>query len=301
MTGRAVGRLLGAVLAGALSVAGSAAAAHPATASVAGQWVHRTDRVDVGGIERTYVLVRPAALSSSKMPVLVVLHGRTMTPAGAEEMTGFLPVVGPAIVVYPAGYGRSWNAGACCGEAHTTGADDVGFIKAVVRRTLATERDASSRQVFLAGYSNGGRMAFRLACEAPQLFAGVAAVEAVPVYSCPHPRPVSLIEVASRDDPLLDVRPGAAEKVVNGFREPTVDGLVAQWRRSEACQGPGRTVALGALTQTVWSACAGGTRLAYALYSGGSHAWPRGDGDTPAAERVVWSFFRNRPVPPPTG
>jgi polyhydroxybutyrate depolymerase len=267
----------------------------------AATWVHRTDRVTVDGLERTYVLVRPAQASPTKMPVLVVLHGRNMTPAGAEELTSFLPVVGPAIVVYPEGFGRSWNAGACCGEAHAMGTDDVAFVEAVVHRTLQTERDASSHGVYLAGYSNGGRMAFRLACEAPQLFAGVAAVEAVSVYSCAHPKPVSLVEVASSDDPLLAVDAHRPEKVVNGFREPTVDHLVAQWRQTDGCPGAGRTTVLGTLTQTSWSSCKGGTRLAYALYAGGTHAWPRGDADTPSAERVVWSFFRNRPLPPPNG
>jgi polyhydroxybutyrate depolymerase len=267
----------------------------------AATWVHRTDSVVVGGLERTYVLVRPAERAPTKMPVLIVLHGRTMTPAGAEEMTSFLPVVGPAIVVYPAGYEHSWNAGACCGEAHAAGTDDVGFIEAVVHRTLETEPDASSKAVYLAGYSNGGRMAFRLACEAPQLFAGIAAVEAVSVYACPHPKPVSLLEVASRRDPLLALDANQPEKVVNGFHEPTVAGLVTQWRQADACQGAGRAVVLGTLTQSMWSSCKGGTRLAYALYGGGSHAWPHGDADTPSAERVVWSFFRNRPLTPPNG
>ena len=215
-----------------------------------------------------------------------------MNPAQAEEMTGFAPVVGPAIIVYPAGYRDSWNAGACCGEAHAAGIDDVAFLKGLVHHVLATEPDASASHVYLAGYSNGGRMALRLACAAPELFAGVAAVEAVSVYACPHPRPVSLLAVASRDDPLLAVEAGQLERVVNGFHEPTVDGMVAGWREVGACASSAGTTVSGTLTERHWSGCRSHTRLAYALYDGGSHAWPSGDAQTPSAEQVIWTFFR---------
>jgi polyhydroxybutyrate depolymerase len=264
----------------------------PATAEAApARWVRTTGSIMVGGRERTYLTVRPANPSPARLPVLVVLHGRTMNPAQTEAMTGFLSVVGPAITVYPAGYRDSWNAGACCGEAHAAGIDDVAFIKGLVHHVLASEPDASPAHVYLAGYSNGGRMALRLACAAPELFAGVAAVEAVSVYSCPHPRAVSLLEVASRDDPLLAVDGRQPERVVNGFHEPTVEGMVAGWRQVAAC-GTTATSVSGTLTERRWSGCRSHTRLGYALYAGGSHAWPAGDARTPSAEQVIWTFFR---------
>jgi polyhydroxybutyrate depolymerase len=264
----------------------------PATAEVApARWTHTTSSMMIGGRQRTYLTVRPATPSRARLPVLVVLHGRSMNPAQTEAMTGFAPVVGPAITVFPAGYRDSWNAGACCGEAHAAGIDDVAFIKGLVHHVLSAEPDASASQVYLAGYSNGGRMALRLACAAPDLFAGVAAVEAVSVYSCPHPRPVSLLEVASRDDPLLALDATQPERVVNGFHEPTVEGMVAGWRTVGAC-GEATTSVAGTLTEHHWSGCRNHTRLAYARYDGGSHAWPAGEAGTPSAAQVIWTFFR---------
>ncbi|MFN2608200.1 MAG: PHB depolymerase family esterase [Acidimicrobiales bacterium] len=263
-------------------------------------WVRTSSAITVGRLQRTYVVVRPAAPSRVPLPVLVVLHGRNMTPGGAEAMTGFESLVGPAIVVYPAGYRESWNAGACCGQAHTAGVDDVKFVTAAVHRTLATQPDASSRAVYLTGYSNGGRLALHLACADPNLFAGVAAVEAVSVDSCPNPHPVSLLEVVSTADPLLAMDAGSPPRTVNGFREPTVGALVAAWRRADGCSGSPAVVHLGSLTHTAWTGCRGGTRLAYAQYAGGSHAWPAGDAATPSAERIVWGFFSHHaPVAPP--
>jgi polyhydroxybutyrate depolymerase len=147
--------------------------------------------------------------------------------------------------------------------------------------------------VYLAGYSNGGRMALRLACDAPGLFAAVAAVEAVPVYTCPRPPPVSLLEIASSDDPLLAVDAAQPQKVVNGFAEPDVASVVASWRQVDGCRDQSSSSTTGTLTQTRWSGCHGGTKVEYALYHGGSHAWPAGAAasDTPSAEGVIWSFF----------
>lgn len=274
------------------------AAASPRAAPVATPaWEHSQGQITVAGLDRTYLLVRPSSRSAVKLPVLVVLHGRNMTPAAIEEMSRFETVVGPSIVVYPAGYGDSWNAGACCGAAHEVGTDDVGFVKAVVHRVLTTEPDASSKQVYLAGYSNGGRMALRMACVAPGMFAGVASVEAVSVYPCPHPKPVSLLEVASRDDPLLAIDAAVPQKEVNGFHEPNVDQLVTGWRMAEGCKPAGTVATAGRLTQTTWTGCRGNGRVAYAMYEGGSHMWPGGDAATPSAEQVILHFFNHRPLP----
>lgn len=264
-----------------------------AGASAPVQWVHRVRRMTVGGQGRTYLVDRPATTSRTRLPVLVVLHGRTMTPTQMEETSGFLAVLGPSIVVYPAGYRDSWNAGACCGDAHTDGVDDVRFLTGLVHRVLTTEPDASPSAVYLAGYSNGGRMALRLACDAPGLFAAVAAVEAVPVYTCARPTPVSLLEIASSDDPLLAMGPAQPKKVVDGFPEPDVESVVAGWRQLDGCREQSSSSTTGTLTQTRWSGCRSGTKVEYALYHGGSHAWPEGAAatDTPSAQGVISSFF----------
>jgi poly(3-hydroxybutyrate) depolymerase len=131
------------------------------------------------------------------------------------------------------------------------------------------------------------------------MFAGVASVEAVPVYPCPHPKPVSLLEVASQNDPLVAINDRVPQKEVNGFHEPNVEQLVAGWRRAEACKPSGTVAVAGRLSETTWSGCRANVRVAYALYEGGSHMWPRGDADTPSAEQVIWHFFKNRPLPTP--
>ena len=257
-------------------------------------WTISAEHLRWGGLDRYYLVARPVTTdrsSGNTLPVLVVLHGRMMTPASAEGVTGFLSEVGRAIVVYPAGYDESWNAGYCCGGANRSQMNDLGFIDSVVHNVVNTEAGASPHAVYLVGYSNGGRMAYRLACDDPGAFAGVAAVEAVPVSPCASTTPVPLIEVASTADPLLTVAAGAPPKYIAGRAEVTVQVLMEQWRHRDGCAATASSSTHGALVDTVWSHCAAGGRLELAVYRGGSHAWPESAPATPSAQELIWSFF----------
>jgi polyhydroxybutyrate depolymerase len=254
-------------------------------------WVAATHQIAVGGLGRSYLVLRPS-VSRGPLPVLVVLHGRLATPQQEAQRTGFPSVTGPAVVVYPAGYGTSWNAGACCGLAHAAGVDDVDFIAAVVRQVLSSEPDVSPRTVFLAGYSNGGKLAYRLACAEPQLFTAVAAVGAVAVAPCSDARPVAFMAVANSGDPELSL--GAAPQLhVDGYAELSVDAQVNQRARANGCQGPAPSSAHGSLTLTGWTGCQQGSPVALAVYRAATHAWPPGDPSTPSATRVIWDFFQS--------
>jgi polyhydroxybutyrate depolymerase len=225
------------------------------------------------------------------MPVLIVLHGRDMSPEAMANTTDFLPVVGRAVVVYPQGYDLSWNAGSCCGGAQRAGVDDVAFLADLVHHVVATVPGASASQVYLVGFSNGGRMAYRMACADPGLFAGVAAVEAVPVMSCAAPRPIPLAIVAYQDDPLLTIAPPEPPRRVEGYIEPRVDQVVATWRHADGCPAAPIVREEGTVSVSSWSGCSDHTRFQYDLYAGGSHHWPRGNAATPSATQLIWRFF----------
>jgi polyhydroxybutyrate depolymerase len=198
------------------------------------------------------------------------------------------------VVVYPAGIGQSWNAGGCCGAASAESVDDASFIAAVVHDVLATERGTSARSVFLAGYSNGGRMAYRMACQTPGLFAGIAAVEAVPVDTCPATHlSVPFLTIASTADPLLRITPNSPAKKVDGHPQPDVVGVVAQWRRREGCTPHAQVTVTGAVTRTVWPDCTRHSQIGFSLYRDTGHAWPAGGPRTPSAQAQILDFFRH--------
>jgi polyhydroxybutyrate depolymerase len=268
---------------------------HPGQLATPASWVSTVEHIWSGGRSRSFVLSRP--VGPGPLALLVVLHGREMTPATIARIADFPAVAGRAVLVYPAGFDLSWNAGACCGGAHAAGVDDQAFLAAVVHQVLATVPGTSTHDVYLAGFSNGGRMAYRMACTEPGLFAGVAAVEAVPVTTCNHPRPISIAIVAYRDDPLLSFSASQPAKVIEGVTEPRVDAVVAQWRRIDGCVGAAVVRQEGTATISTWAACRAGTRVQYELYAGGAHRWPRGGPTTPSATKTVWSFLSSYAPP----
>ena len=263
-------------------------------------WTITDRRVASQGRWRYYLLARPADSRPADLPVVVVLPGRDMTPAGIEARTGFLGLIGPALIAFPAGVGESWNAGYCCGAAQRAGVDDVAFLERVIGQLRAALPPARTHHVYLVGYSNGGRMAYRLACADPGAFSGVAAVEAVAVSTCSRVRPVPLIEVASTGDPLLTIPAGSRPKHIAGHVEPTVTALIQHWRQLEGCTAVSTSTAYPTLRSTEWSPCAGQGRVALAIYQGGSHRWPAGGPGTPSATQLIWDFFQHA-APPAVG
>jgi poly(3-hydroxybutyrate) depolymerase len=117
--------------------------------------------------------------------VIIALHGYTGSPAQLQKglRSDAWARELDATVVYPHGLGArsSWNAGGCCGSAARSGIDDVGYVS----RLISSLRDRGGQRFVLVGYSNGGMLAYRVACERPDLVHEVAVVNAtITVPTC---------------------------------------------------------------------------------------------------------------------
>lgn len=238
----------------------------------------------VGAETRQYLVMAPNQKSSSFLPIIVVLHGIEATLQEEIQRDNFTPLVqhGAAELVYPQGLGESWNAGGCCGLAAQDGEDDTTFLADLI----ATVDPGHGNPVYLVGYSNGGRMAYTLACDDPSLVDGYAIVKSVPLNACAAQAPITIVQIASTDDWEVPYQPGDS-----GDESPPVTEQVALLQQSNGCDPASTTTVAGSLTYVTWTACAQDTRLAFATYSGGSHLWPAGDAITPSGASVIEGFF----------
>jgi polyhydroxybutyrate depolymerase len=121
---------------------------------------------------RAYVLHTPPLLRripamAEGRPAMIVLHGVKDTPEHFESVAGFRRFADRDgdLVAFPEGVRMSFNAGLCCGEAVSYGVDDVGFLSDVVSDLKAR----GAGRISVVGFSNGGMMAYRLACARPDL------------------------------------------------------------------------------------------------------------------------------------
>lgn len=160
--------------------------------------------------ERTYELYVPESYEEgTALPLLFVLHGAGGEGLWMEQITGFndLAEEHGFIVVYPDGLHNNWDfgGGIMTPEGEVIASDDVGYLTGLID-TLAEDYSIDRGRVFATGFSNGGSMAYTLACEAPETFAAVASVAApLSVYiagGCSE-MPISVMIIHGTDDPIL--------------------------------------------------------------------------------------------------
>jgi polyhydroxybutyrate depolymerase len=250
-----------------------------------------TSSMQVDGMTRSWEVIAPVAALPPKAPIIVVLSG---IAAGVNQelmRDHFLPYAsaGQAELVYPAGYDKSWNAGGCCGDAAARSVDDVAFLKALVPRV----DPGHEHPIFLVGYSNGGRMAYRMACSAPGLFDATAVAKAMPMPGCVVTQPVTILQIASLDDTAVPFAPGD-----RGKESPPATVEVGLLRATDKCSERIVASRYTGLTVTTWNDCATGARVQLAVWNTGGHNFPPPRPKTPSAAQVTYAFFTQTAVAP---
>jgi polyhydroxybutyrate depolymerase len=179
--------------------------------------------------------------------------------------------------------GAAWNAGPGLGCPAFQEADDVGFLRALVAE-LAARHPVDPRRTSVCGFSNGGRMAARLALEASDTFAAVAVVAGAWSGTGPAPsRPVPLLFIhgtADRHIPYEGGRGAAGRPVENLPVREQVLRLAALM----GCEGKPRRTFLGEAFKDTFRHRGADLEVALWTLPGGGHAWPGGWAWSPEAD-----------------
>jgi polyhydroxybutyrate depolymerase len=267
-------------------------------------------RLTVDGRARSYLLHLPAGLPGGRpVPLVVVLHGGFGSAAQAEQAYGWDTEADRQgfAVVYPDGIDRAWAVGGgCCGRPAAEGVDDVAFVRAVVA-DAGHRLPVDPRRVYATGISNGGLLAYRLACDT-RLFAAIGPDSATELGPCPAPGPVSVLHIHGTADQNIPYQGGRGAGVAH-IDGPSAPALNAQWRAVDQCAAPTSTTD-GPVTRLT-AACPQDRTVELVTIAGAGHQWPGGAPRT-AAEKLLgldppstalnatdtfWSFFAAHPAP----
>lgn len=242
--------------------------------------------VDVGG-RPVQLHVPPSYDPAAPAPLLVVLHGFGSDPERVDALLGLRAEALARGVLYALPEGtegpdgrRFWNASdACCG-VDRAGVDDSAYLAQVIR-TLAATYAVDPARVAVVGYSNGGFMAYRTACDHADLVSvAVSLAGAMPADdgACRPSRPVTVVQAHGTEDPVI--RPGGGRR--EGHAYPAAAESAAAWARLDGCAaGPAVTPARRDLdsavrgaetTVTTWAGCAGGATVELWSIAGADHA-----------------------------
>ncbi|WP_461101149.1 extracellular catalytic domain type 1 short-chain-length polyhydroxyalkanoate depolymerase [Spirosoma koreense] len=273
------------------------------------------------GQTRVYRLHLPPAYTQSTrlLPLVVALHGGGGSGRQFEAQSGFSEKADQEgfIVVYPDGRQnpgvlglRTWNAGACCGQsASTQRTDDVGFIRKLIDKLVATRR-VDPKRVYATGHSNGAMLCYRLACELSDKVAAIAAnAGTMQVQSpCQPDRVMPMLHVHSKQDQNVPYTGGVGARSLNRQWNSSVDSTLTVFARLAQCADPKQVIrSTEAYTAYQWSGCIDKTDIQYYLTTDGGHSWPGGNkgarriGDEPSQafrnNDLIWDFFKTRSLP----
>jgi polyhydroxybutyrate depolymerase len=269
-----------------------------------------THTIRVNGQDRSFRVYRPAALDGTEpAPLVVMLHGGFGTAKQAEQSYGWngQADAGHFLVAYPDGVERAWNVGGgCCGAPAKNRVDDVAFIEAMVR-AIEQVTPVDPQRVYATGISNGGLLAYRLACDTTT-FAAIGPDSATMLGDCPSPAPASVIHVHGSADHNIpyDGSPGDGFATIDG---PSVPDVISRWRRVDQCAPA--TASTAAPVTTSVATCADGRSVELVVIVGAGHQWP-GSPSKPLIERAlhldppspalnatatIWRFFQAHPRP----
>ena len=163
-------------------------------------------------LERSYYLHVPESYDgSAAVPLLVALHPAGSSGKAMAAITGLDAAADERgfITVYPDSERMLWNDGRIDVGISTAseGADDIGYIEALIAH-LSETYAIDQEQIWLTGFSYGGVMAYRLACEMPERFSKVAVVGALlweyHTDVCPEATDsaTDMLIILGKDDPI---------------------------------------------------------------------------------------------------
>jgi polyhydroxybutyrate depolymerase len=292
----------GALIALALLLAGCAPSIAPAEPEISTAGQVQQNLIEVGGLSRSYI-VRAPAEASGPLPVVVVLHGAGGNAERAEVATGFTARATDFIAVYPNGTQAAaidgelaWDAGACCGNPVKQQINDVAFISAVLDDVVAQYSVDSSR-IYVTGFSNGGMLSYRLACELGSRIAAVAIVGgALNVADCAAPDPMSVLVIHGRNDLTVPYSGGESNARTAArfgqWSNTSVAASVAFWRDRDECDLDPVVSNEGPVSTEHYEGCVDDSNLALVSIAEGTHIWPTVANENYDATSAILSFFR---------
>ena len=272
-----------------------------------------TQSMSVAGTPRTVHLYRPPGLRGA-VPLVLMLHGGYGSGVQAEDSYHWDAEAnrGRFLLALPDALNASWNAGgSCCGPSARLNVDDVGFLTRLVA-SLREQADIDPARIFVSGISNGGVMAYRMACETA-LFAAVGVDSATMLVPCTGARPASVLHIHGTADPVIPYQGGTGRAYsLKGYAitTPPIPSVVARWRAIDGCPAPtSSTSGPGGTVTTSTARCPGGRTVELITIAGAGHQWPGGT-PNPRAEQLfhtglpstaldatqtIWQFFAGVP------
>ena len=206
------------------------------------------------------------------------------------------------MIAYPSGR-SNWNSGIEDNSSWPTpDVDDVGFINDLID-ILSKSYSIDLERIYATGYSNGGFMAYKLACQLSHRIAAIAPVGGVisttTLEECNPSRAIPVLHIHGTKDPWVPL---------DGFSGwHSVEETISYWTNINNCENA-ETTSLpdtdptddSTVERISYTDCTNNSNVIYYEVINGGHTWP-GAGPTGYsagntnqdfnAGVEIWNFF----------
>lgn len=245
--------------------------------------------------------------AGERVPLLMVLHGFGVSSSLLIVKAGLNQVADQKKFAYLAPEGARdsqgrpfWNAGKSCCDLDHHSIDDGKRLRELLDANLSNAA-IDPKRVFVIGYSNGGFMAQRLACDVGDRIAGVVSVAGAAPSSevpCTLHSALAVLEIHGDADPIVHYDGGTVFDRTDVEPHGSAADTVKYWAQRLSCNGAPRAVSSIDLEPYVpdretnvqrYDDCRGAVEL-WTVRGGGHYVALQ-----PPAIDAIWAFVQAHP------
>ena len=188
------------------------------------------------------VHVPPTYDPAQPAPLVMLLHGFTLSGQIQEDYFQLIPWSDRLgfLYVFPDGTtdrdgNRFWNATDSCCDFYDSGVDDSGYLRELIDE-IVDQLNVDTERIYLLGHSNGGFMAYRMACDHADIIAAVASLAGATYTDstqCSPSAPVRTVQIHGTVDNLA--RYGGGFVFGDGGPYPGAVETTEQWATYNNC------------------------------------------------------------------
>jgi polyhydroxybutyrate depolymerase len=236
--------------------------------------------ISVDNLSRSYVVWLPDGYQQRPpFPVVLTFHGGGQAVESMEDNANLQNAreARNFVVVYAAGYEKSFNVGGyCCGAAARQQIDDLKYVRALLNDLQSVAR-IDRRRIDATGFSNGGQFSYYLACNMSNEIAAIAPVggSMQPPFDRCHPtRPVSVFHwhgLADRFEPFE----GGPPAIKSAPPQPPAQEGLELWKKFDGTRTTRQVDIVGRSANcTESSSGKDNASVVLCLVTGMGHHWP---------------------------
>lgn len=254
-------------------------------------------------LTREFYIYVPSGYSENISPVSVLfsLHGGGDYAEANMQYSGFKEHADTDtfIIIYPQGSYYK-DKGTTGWNTEEGGVNDVAFIESIIDWT-GNNFNVQLNEVYAAGFSNGGFMAYHLACYLSAKIAAIAPVAGLmgnyTYNTCSPLQPTPLAHIHGLQDDIISINGGDYYRPLEDNGNTT--GVITYWQDYNQCKEFSQEVLYDGEdnigTFNKWANCSNGADINYWIITNKGHEWNESDKSEASnfdTSQALWNFLK---------